>query len=142
MSDRKSLDSVFKLVHSLKRNVQEQIEALDLDIAPMHVRVLKIVTNKPRCTAIDIAHFLDRDKAQVTRLLSSLIKQELIMKEPNPEDKRSQCLRVTDGGQAIMSKISGVDEAMFEKMKDGISKDELKVFQHVARKMVKNLNAE
>ncbi|MBD1577891.1 MarR family transcriptional regulator [Vibrio sp. S11_S32] len=142
MSDSKSLDSLFKLVHSLKRNVQEQIEALDLDITPMHVRVLKIIANKPQCTAVDIANFLDRDKAQVTRLLSSLIKQELIVKEPNPEDKRSQCLRITESGQEIMSMIAGVDKAMFEKMKDGVSNEELEVFQHVARKMVRNLSIE
>lgn len=142
MSNSKSLDSLFKLVHSLKRNVQEQIEALDLDIAPMHVRVLKIIANKPQCSAVDIANFLDRDKAQVTRLLNSLIKEELIVKEPNPEDKRSQCLRITVSGQEIMSKIAGVDKAMFEKMKDGISNEELGVFQHVARKMVRNLSIE
>ncbi|WP_295893506.1 MarR family transcriptional regulator [uncultured Vibrio sp.] len=139
MSENHSLDSLFKLVHGLKRNMQLHIEALDLDIAPMHVRVLKIISKKPQCTAIDIAQFLNRDKAQVTRLLSSLIKQELIVKEPNPHDKRSQCLALTVGGKAIMSQISNVDSEMLEKMKQGIGEDDLKVFQRVAQKMAENL---
>ncbi|KII76331.1 MarR family winged helix-turn-helix transcriptional regulator [Vibrio renipiscarius] len=140
MSDKKSLDSLFKLVHSLKRNAQAQIETLALDIAPMHVRVLKIISKKPRCTAVDIAHFLERDKAQVTRLLNSLIEKNLIIKAPNPEDKRSQCLLITESGQAIMSTIAQVDEVMFDKIKEGLSDEELDVFDYVAKKMAKNLS--
>ncbi|GMM88541.1 MarR family winged helix-turn-helix transcriptional regulator [Vibrio fortis] len=141
MSEGKSLDSLFKLVHAVKRNVHEKIEALDLDIAPMHVRVLKIITKKPQCTAVDIANFLDRDKAQVTRLLSALIKQELIVKEPNPEDKRSQCLAITEGGKAIVDQLTEVDSEMFEKMKIGIDSDELATFERVAKAMSQNLNS-
>ena len=141
MSEGKSLDSLFKLVHAVKRNVHEKIEALDLDIAPMHVRVLKIITKKPQCTAVDIANFLDRDKAQVTRLLSALIKQELIVKEPNPEDKRSQCLAITEHGKAIVDQLTEVDSEMFEKMKIGIDSDELATFERVAKAMAQNLNS-
>jgi len=141
MSEGKSLDSLFKLVHAVKRNVHEKIEALDLDIAPMHVRVLKIITKKPQCTAVDIANFLDRDKAQVTRLLSALIKQELIVKEPNPEDKRSQCLAITEHGKAIVDELTEVDGDMFEKMKVGIDSNELATFERVAKAMAQNLNS-
>lgn len=139
MSDSKSLDTLFKLVHAIKRNVYEHIETLELDIVPMNVRVLKIISKKPQCTAVDIAHFLDRDKAQVTRLLSSLINQELIVKEPNPEDKRSQCLRVTEAGQAIMAKITDADITMLEKMHKGIATEGLEQFYNTARQMTKNL---
>lgn len=141
MSEGKSLDSLFKLVHAVKRNVHEKIEALDLDIAPMHVRVLKIITKKPQCTAVDIANFLDRDKAQVTRLLSALIKQELIVKEPNPEDKRSQCLAITERGNTIVEQLTDVDSEMFEKMKIGIDSEELATFERVAKAMAQNLNS-
>ncbi|MDD1782558.1 MarR family winged helix-turn-helix transcriptional regulator [Enterovibrio sp. ZSDZ35] len=141
MSATKAPDTLFKLVHSLKRNVQESIENLDLGIAPMNVRVLKIIAHKPHCTAIDIANALDRDKAQVTRLLSTLINADLVAKEPNPVDKRSQCLRVTEGGQAILGKISGIDKKMWQQMTSDVSEEEMKVFQNVLEKMVTNLTA-
>lgn len=140
MSNKNSMDSLFQLVHSLKRNMQQQIEALELDIAPMHVRVLKIINNKPQCTAVDIANLLDRDKAQVTRLLNTLLEQTLITKQPNPEDKRSQCLRLTDDGQAIMAKLANIDAVIFEKMKAGLSSQDLDTFQRLARLMTANLD--
>ncbi|OCH16661.1 MarR family transcriptional regulator [Aliivibrio sp. 1S165] len=141
MSQRKSLDSLFTLVHTLKRNLHDQIEELHLGITPMHVRVIKIINHKPHCTAVDIANYLNRDKAQVTRLLSSLLTQELIIKEPNPEDKRSQCLRITESGKEIMKKISVIDKTMFEKMSMDLSEAEIAEFKRVAEKMASNLNS-
>lgn len=137
-----SLDSLFKLVHSLKRNIQLQIETLEFDISLMHVHVLKIIANTLNCTAIDIANGLDRDKAQVTRLLNALIKQKLIIKVPNTEDKRSQCLHITEQGQAIMIKIKDVDNVILGKMTQGISNDEMKTFQCVADQLINNLMRE
>ncbi|ARD22917.1 MULTISPECIES: MarR family winged helix-turn-helix transcriptional regulator [Shewanella] len=140
MQDRKSLEGLFQLVHVLKRQLHDNIEQLDIDVAPMHVRVLKIINKKSPCTAIDIANFLNRDKAQVTRLLNTLITQGLIVKEPNPEDKRSQCLRLTEESQLIMGKINQIDKQIYQQMTQGLADDELTLFQTVAQKMVVNLN--
>ncbi|GIU54126.1 MULTISPECIES: MarR family winged helix-turn-helix transcriptional regulator [Shewanella] len=141
MQDRKSLESLFQLVHVLKRQLHDNIEQLDLDIAPMHVRVLKIISKKAPCSAIDIANFLNRDKAQVTRLLNTLITQELIVKEPNPEDKRSQCLRLTEKSQLIMGEINSIDKNIYQQMTAGMTEDELAVFQVIAKRMATNLGA-
>ena len=139
MSDNTSLESIFRLVHSLKRQMSEQIESLDSEIAPMNIRVMKIITKKSPCTAIDIAHFLNRDKAQVTRLVNALINQELVKKSPNPEDKRSQLLVLTNKGEDIMTKVSNIDREMLQRMTKGMNEDELEQFSQIASKMAQNL---
>ncbi|MEZ9524425.1 MarR family winged helix-turn-helix transcriptional regulator [Enterovibrio norvegicus] len=139
MSDQKSLDSLFQLAHALKRKMLENIEKLELGIAPMNVRVLKIIRMKKNTTAIDIAHLLNRDKAQVTRLLNALIEQNLIQKEPNPEDKRSQRLRLTEGGEEILEQISGIDIKVFEALSEDVSAEEWDTFTRIADKMTRNL---
>ncbi|MGR5337091.1 MarR family winged helix-turn-helix transcriptional regulator [Vibrio gigantis] len=141
MSDNTSLESIFRLVHSLKRQMSEQIESLDSEIAPMNIRVMKIITKKSPCTAIDIAHYLNRDKAQVTRLVNALINQELVKKSPNPEDKRSQLLILTDKGQEVMSKVSDLDRDMLKRMTKGMTEDELEQFRKIAKKMAQNLES-
>ncbi|MCC4833104.1 MarR family transcriptional regulator [Shewanella sp. 1_MG-2023] len=141
MQDRKSLESLFQLVHGLKRQLHNNIEKLNLDMAPMNVRVLKVINKKIPCTAIDIAQFLNRDKAQVTRLLNGLIAQELIVKEPNPEDKRSQCLRLTEKSQLIMEDIALIDKKIHEQMTNGITEEELALFENIAAKMAENLSS-
>ncbi|WP_210455464.1 MarR family winged helix-turn-helix transcriptional regulator [Vibrio crassostreae] len=139
MPDNTSLESIFRLVHSLKRQMSEQIESLDSEIAPMNIRVMKIITKKSPCTAIDIAHYLNRDKAQVTRLVNALINQELVKKSPNPEDKRSQLLILTNKGQEVMSKVSDIDRDMLKRMTKGMAEDELEQFRKIAKKMAQNL---
>ncbi|CAK2085499.1 MarR family winged helix-turn-helix transcriptional regulator [Vibrio crassostreae] len=139
MSDNTSLESIFRLVHSLKRQMSERIESLDSEIAPMNIRVMKIITKKSPCTAIDIAHYLNRDKAQVTRLVNALINQELVKKSPNPEDKRSQLLILTNKGQEVMGKVSDIDRDMLKRMTKGMAEDELEQFRKIAKKMAQNL---
>ncbi|MBY7730388.1 MarR family winged helix-turn-helix transcriptional regulator [Vibrio bathopelagicus] len=141
MPDNTSLESIFRLVHSFKRQMREQIESLDSEIAPMNIRVMKIITKKSPCTAIDIANCLCRDKAQVTRLVNTTINQELVKKSPNPEDKRSQLLVLTDKGEEIMGKVSNIDRDMLQRMTKGMTEDELEQFSKIANKMAKNLES-
>ncbi|WEM40889.1 MarR family transcriptional regulator [Photobacterium sp. DA100] len=139
MSEPKSLEGVFHLVHMIKRHMHEQIEQLDLNISPMHMRVLKIINKQQTCTAVDIAQLLNRDKAQVTRLLNELIKQTLIEKVPNPEDKRSQRLLVTSEGMEVLAHLTTIDGNMNNKMMKGISREELKEFERITGLMTENL---
>ncbi|MFV8439515.1 MarR family winged helix-turn-helix transcriptional regulator [Vibrio owensii] len=140
MSNPKSLDNLFHLVHVLKRQLHEQIEQLELPIAPMHVRVIKIISKQSPCTAMDVVNFLNRDKAQVTRLIKTLIEEGFIEKRPNPEDKRSQCLLTTEKGNEVLAKIKAVDAEIFQKMTLNVSEEELKAFQLVAGKLAENLS--
>ncbi|CAH1600922.1 MarR family transcriptional regulator [Vibrio owensii] len=140
MSNPKSLDNLFHLVHVLKRQLHEQIEQLELPIAPMHVRVIKIISKQSPCTAMDVVNFLNRDKAQVTRLIKTLIEEGFIEKRPNPEDKRSQCLLTTEKGNKVLSKIKAVDAEIFQKMTLNVSEEELEAFQLVAGKLAENLS--
>lgn len=140
MSNPKSLDNLFHLVHVLKRQLHEQIEQLELPIAPMHVRVIKIISKQSPCTAMDVVNFLNRDKAQVTRLIKTLIEEGFIEKRPNPEDKRSQCLLTTEKGNEVLSKIKAVDAEIFQKMTLNVSEEELEAFQLVAGKLAGNLS--
>ncbi|MCF6453291.1 MarR family transcriptional regulator [Vibrio sp. MMG022] len=140
MSNPKSLDNLFHLVHVLKRQLHEQIEQLELPIAPMHVRVIKIISKQSPCTAMDVVNFLNRDKAQVTRLIKTLIEEGFIEKRPNPEDKRSQCLLTTEKGHEVLSKIKAVDAEIFQKMTLNVSEEELEAFQLVAGKLAENLS--
>lgn len=140
MSSHSTLDTIFHLTHVLKRQMHIHIESLEWDVAPMHMRVIKIIDKKPQCTAVDIVNFLHRDKAQVTRLIKTLIDLELVEKAPNPEDKRSQLLLVTDKGKAGLNQLKEVETKVIESMTRGLSEQELAQFEVVAKKIARNLS--
>lgn len=140
MTDRKTLESLFHLVHALKRQLHEQAGQINLEMAPMHIRVLKIIDRKKTCTAIDIASFLGRDKAQVTRLINTLIEKELLTKAPNPTDKRSHYLCITETGNEVIAKISDIDADTIQKMTKNLTPQEIEEFQRISELMAKNLS--
>lgn len=139
MPQRKSLEELFHLVHTLKRNMHEQVASLNVNIAPMHIRVMKIIDRKKPCTAIDIANFLGRDKAQVTRLVNTLIKEGLIVKQANPNDKRSQFLCVTHSGELLVKEIAKIDNNIMQKMTSDLPENDLAEFLRIAKMMANNL---
>lgn len=141
MSEKKVLESLFRLVHAVKRQLQVQAEQLALGISPMHIRVIKIIDRKSPCTAVDIVSFLGRDKAQITRLVSSLIEHGLITRQPNPNDKRSHYLRITEAGEAIVRKINTMNDKTLALMTRQIEPEALSEFQRIARLMTDNLDS-
>ena len=139
MSNSKPLENLFQLVHRLKKEFFNRLELLDSGLTPMHTRVLKVIHRKSPCTAIDIATLLHRDKAQVTRLLNSLIEQGMITKQANPEDKRSQFLLLTNSGEALMEQILEINDELSELMTEGLSESEVAEFQRITEMMSNKL---
>ncbi|MEL0613678.1 MarR family winged helix-turn-helix transcriptional regulator [Marinomonas arenicola] len=139
MPTNTSLENLFHLVHALKQQMHRHIEELGLNITAMHIRTISIINDKGSCTASEVASFLQRDKAQITRLLNALIKDDLITKENNPDDKRSQCLRLTDKGLHLLKQIKGIEKTIFKMMSNGMSEETLESFQQVTKQLTRNL---
>jgi len=134
-----AIETTFHLAHAIKQQLGAKLEAKKLGIAPMHIRVLKVINKHKSCTAIDIASLFKRDKAQITRLVKQLIELEFVEKEPNPEDKRSQLLVLTPQGKDLQESLSSFSEEMQTQITQDIDIDDLLTFVNVAEKMTKNL---
>lgn len=140
MSEVNSVESVFRLMHALKRHLDQDLEAKQLGVVPMQMRVLKIIHNRQNCTANDVVQFLKRDKAQVTRLISGLITQGLICKEPNPDDKRSQLLVFTEHGLKVQKVLAQELVSLHDIVVEGLDAQEIEQFETLSAKMTKNLD--
>lgn len=139
MQQHNPVNTAFRLAHALKRNVLHRIDCESMPISPMHVRVLKTIEYHQNCTANDIAKELDRDKAQVTRLVNFLVDKKIVGRKDNPADKRSQLLAVLDGGQDLLARIESIDQAILAKISDQISAQELATFTEIATKMAESI---
>lgn len=139
MNNDSLLETLFKLTHAAKRQIHELIESRGMQVAPMNIRVLKIIQTRSNTTAADIVQILQRDKAQVTRLLNDLLTEEVISKQPNPADKRSHLLALTPQGQTIMAQVAEIDRHMQTVMKQSINKEEEREFLRIAARMTDNL---
>lgn len=139
MSNAIYIEATFHLAHAIKQQLGHQLEIQQLGIAPMHVRVLKIIHQRKSCTSIDIANLFKRDKAQITRLIKGLLDQGLVCKQSNPEDKRSQLLVLSSQGVALQENLLSISKKMENQMTQGIDEKDLNTFIKVAQKITKNL---
>ena len=142
MKHNKTLqDSLGQLIHQYKRHIRAAVNANALGLTGMHVKLIHTIESFSElpCTANDLVQLLARDKAQIARLIKELIANNIIEKLPNPDDKRSQLLKLTTSGKALTQQIKQADQDIKQQMQRGLSEQELELFESVLEKMVKNL---
>lgn len=139
MPNTNTLEILQQLVHAIKQRTAEQIEALGLPISPMQVRLLKIIAVNPNTTAIDIVTRLKRDKAQITRLLAGLLEHNFILKTPNPKDKRSQCVTLSESGRNLLKHLTQIEKETLIHLQKDLSLEEIEIFHRTAFKMTNNI---
>ncbi|GAD80197.1 MarR family winged helix-turn-helix transcriptional regulator [Vibrio ezurae] len=132
-------EAVFNIVHSYKHAIRGELQAQNIALNGMHVRCLSFIDKRKQCTANDIVQHFARDKAQVARLVKEMISNDWLVKSPNPEDKRSQLLSLTEQGIALSQQISNAQQKIQDKMQQDLSEQELEMFVTVMDKLARNL---
>ena len=115
-------EQLHALMHRIKRHHQQAARALGDALAPMEARALGYFARHPGASARDLVEHAGRDKAQVARLVRSLIDRGLLEATPSPTDQRSQCLALTAAGTALQRQLSSsrrrIDAALIAGLSD------------------------
>ncbi|GHE94838.1 MarR family winged helix-turn-helix transcriptional regulator [Thalassotalea profundi] len=121
-------EALFSLVHAVRKNMKHEIKQLALDLSPMHLKSLKVISLIDGCTGQKLADFMDRDKAQINRLIKELVHQELIIKTDNEQDKRSQHIVLSSKGEEMMKMFKNVEKNVFNRMVNDIPSAQIEDF--------------
>jgi len=78
----------------------------EADLNQSQWRVLAAVADKPGRSAAEVTAVTPMDKTIVSRAVASLIKDGLIKRTPNQDDKRTGALEMTKNGAARYARIS------------------------------------
>ena len=99
-------EQLHALMHRIKRHHRQAAGALGEALAPMEARALGYFARHPGASARDLVEHAGRDKAQVARLVRSLINRGVLAATLSPTDQRSQCLALTAAGTALQRQLS------------------------------------
>lgn len=136
------IEHIFAISERYRVTIRAAIDANELGIGAMHVRSLTVIAETPDCTANHIVTRLSRDKAQVARLVKELLAADLINKDAHPEDKRSQILTLSSAGKTLMTQLKAAKKTIQSKMTQGLSPQEIDLFDTIAHKIADNLARE
>lgn len=134
-------EALFSLMPIVRNTTLHQLKALGLELSPMHLKSLNVISTIENCTGQKLADVLGRDKAQINRLIKELVNQEFVIKTNNINDKRSQILTLTPQSETLIKQFKRVEKKVATEMAKDINPEQIEHFIELAQQFKLNLNA-
>lgn len=103
------------------------------------VQIFKYLAANKEATQQDITDFYQLEKSSTSYLISRMLNNGYLRKEPDPEDHRSQKLNLTDKGQAQLKEIESTIAGWTEQLFKGFSPEEKEKAFELLNRMVENI---
>lgn len=103
--------------------------------------ILTMLWDNENLCQYNLAQLTNRDQASTSRLINTLIKNELIIRQCCPSDKRINRIKLTEKGQLLKAPVESIARECFEEAVNGISKEEIEQGMKFLTKISENLNS-
>jgi DNA-binding MarR family transcriptional regulator len=80
----------------------------------------------PGISQQELAARLETHASRLVGMIDTLEKRGLVVREPNPEDRRLYSLRLTEAGEAMLAEIGKVTQAHSREVCAGLDEDEVR----------------
>ena len=104
---------------------------------------LEILYFLSRCgkqnTSTDIHHQLMMNRGHISQAVDSLCKRNYIIAVPDEKDRRYVHYELQDSAKEIIAEMTRVREDINNRIWEGISEEEMKIFREVSSKIRKNI---
>lgn len=131
--------NLFDLMQLYRSEMKKAVGAKELNLNAMHIQCMRFIQEMQHCTAKAIEQGLNRDKSQISLVIRDMARKGWVDLLPNPEDKRSRLIEMTELGNSLLAKVVIEEALVGEKMKQGLSAKEIELFDEIVLAMKHNL---
>ena len=126
----------------LKQYISSMLKQSNVQLTPEQFLLIDILWNQGPQSQQKLADTMQKDKNSITKLVDALEKKELLVRQKDKQDRRSNTIVLTARAQAMKSdaKVAGI--SMLDKMLIGISEEELKGFLNTLNTMLSNMSTQ
>lgn len=110
------------------------------ELQPHHMGILVDLWTRDGVRQQDLASTSIRDKANIARALNALEQQNILVRTPDPKDKRIKRIFLTHKGRELKEKLLPMAYSAMENAVEDIDREEIEVCKNVLKKMYQNLN--
>ncbi|WP_110929653.1 MarR family winged helix-turn-helix transcriptional regulator [Bacillus massiliglaciei] len=134
-------DYISIMIHQTDLTLTSYIKAklAPLNIAPEQNLILLLLWDKDGLSQNEIAKKLEKDKTNITRMLSNLEKKGFIKRRCNEIDGLSFNIFLTEEGKKMGEHIHPITEEFNRIVCSGISEQEMDTVKEVLKKMRENV---
>ncbi len=119
---------LFELVHRIKTTIMKELRSAEINLTPMHLIVLRNLSKYGEQSQQQIACRLNRDKAQIARVVTELERKGLISKTQDPGDKRCIKLCINHESKECLQKFTEIEKNIIGQLLEGFSDEDTKAF--------------
>lgn len=124
MLTSREIERLSMALHEFKTLLAKEFAEANIDFSPTQMKVLRHIMRIQPCTSQSLVLTLDRNKAQITRMVQSLLEKRVIEKVAHQQDKRSQLLSTTPLGVETLEKMSAAETQVLKKLSQRLSHDQ------------------
>ena len=132
---KKSLGHLFHIINlKMRKKLDKDIKEFGL-ISSHQFGVLLLLSKTDFLTQKQISDYTLGDEPSTTRMISRLIKNDLVKKQKNPLDKREQLVSLTDHGKELLDRLTPLAMKGNEKIESLITQQEYKTLLAILNKI-------
>lgn len=126
MNRMETAEQLFDLFFLLKKRlVRHAARLVKQEFSPMQMHVLFTMLDRESFTMTELAREVLISKQQLTPLVDKLAAAGLILREPDPEDRRVVKVRISPAGMAFLATHKREAISVYEEMIASLSQDDL-----------------
>ncbi len=132
---KQSLGHLFHIIHlKMRKNLDKEIR--EFGLASSHqFGVLLLLSKTDALTQKEISDYTLGDEPSTTRMIARLIKNNLVKKQKNPQDKREQLVSLTSEGQKLLKQITPLAMTNNKKIESLLTKEEYQMLLYLLNKV-------
>ncbi|NIK76219.1 MarR family transcriptional regulator for hemolysin [Paenibacillus castaneae] len=133
-------ESVGYLISNTGRKLNHKLQQLfqDYDVTPEQWSLLACLHEHDGITHKDLAIRIEKDPANITRLVDQLERKSLVSRVANPSDRRSQLLYITESGRASVIALAPIEASFVEQLISNLTEEEITAFKRTLLKINQN----
>lgn len=124
----------------IMNNFVRKLKNNGINITFEQFTILTMLWDNENLCQYNLAQLTNRDQASTSRLINTLIKNELIIRQCCPSDKRINRIKLTEKGELLKEPVESIARECFEEAVNGISQKEIEQGMKFLTKIAENLN--
>jgi len=107
-----SLSEMFDLIDQTAKNLRyiQRQTVSESGLTPPQYSILHLLWERDGRPFKEFADFLQCSRATITGIIDTLERKELVIRKPNPEDRRSLLATLTDKGRALQQDTPSLEK--------------------------------
>jgi len=138
------LEIIFSILNgkvslAVNRKLNRNLKKAGLGFTPEQWTVLTCLWNKDGRTQQELCNMTFKDKPAMTRLINNLEKQELVIRQPDLSDKRTNLIFLTEKGKESEELTNQTVLSTMKAALEGVSREHFEIARTVLKTVFENL---